>query len=450
MPCGGRPFFDEDLLAMVIPAVVRPSIACALYLIPAARTVEMDDRSRNQGPRGLRRRLTLPMLVLYGVGVTVGAGIYVLIGAIAAHAGMRAPLAFALAGIVMGFTAASYAELSTRFPVSAGEAAYVKEAFRYRSLSIAVGALTILIGVISAAAVSIGSAGYIREFADLPEETILIAVVLALALIAAWGILESVLLASLFTLIEVGGLLAIIVAGMGAETSVIPSLPLMLTPTLDPSIWTGIALASLLAFFAFIGFEDLANVVEEVREPQRTMPLAIALTLVISVILYFWVAAIAVTAVPLEQLSASRAPLSLVFQKVAGISPAAISAIAIVATLNTVLVQMTMASRVMYGMARHGDFPQVFGRVGATTGTPLVATATAALGVLLFALALPIERLAEWTSLATLFVFALVNLSLLVVRRQARPIPPGAFVVPGWVPAAGALTCLLMMAGALL
>jgi len=398
----------------------------------------------------LRRRLTLPLLVLYGVGVTIGAGIYVLIGAMAGHAGMRAPLAFVLAGVVMGLTAASYAELCTRFPVSAGEAAYVKAAFRSRSLSTMTGLLTIVIGVISAAAVSIGSAGYIREFIDLPQYIIVIAVVSGLGLIAAWGILESVVLAGLFTLVEIGGLVAIIVAGTRADLDVISALPQLLAPPLEMSAWAGIAFASLLAFFAFIGFEDLANVVEEVREPERTMPRAIALTLVISVVLYFWVAAIAVLAVPLERLSNSSAPLSLVFQEVAGISPAAISAIAIMATLNTVLVQMTMASRVIYGMSKHGDLPRVLGQVNAATATPIIATVLVVAAALLFAVSLPIERLAKWTSLATLVVFAVVNLSLIVLRRQAAPAPAGRITVPIWIPAAGLLTCILMLASALL
>jgi len=398
----------------------------------------------------LRRRLTLPLLVLYGVGVTIGAGIYVLIGAMAGHAGMRAPLAFVLAGVVMGLTAASYAELCTRFPVSAGEAAYVKAAFRSRSLSTMTGLLTIVIGVISAAAVSIGSAGYIREFIDLPQYVIVIAVVGALGLIAAWGILESVLLAGLFTLVEIGGLVAIIVAGTRADIDVVSALPQLLAPPLEISAWAGIAFASLLAFFAFIGFEDLANVVEEVREPERTMPRAIAFTLVISIVLYFWVAAIAILAVPLERLSTSSAPLSLVFQEVAGISPAAISAIAIMATLNTVLVQMTMASRVIYGMSKHGDLPRVLGQVNAATATPIIATVLVAIAVLFFAVSLPIERLAKWTSLATLVVFAAVNLSLLVLRRRALPAPAGRITVPIWIPAAGLLTCILMLASALL
>ena len=138
---------------------------------------------------------------------------------------MHAPLAFILAGVVMGFTAASYAELTTRFPVSAGEAAYVKAAFNSRLLSIAVGILTIVIGVISSAAVSIGSAGYIREFVDLPTGSIVVVVVVGLGFVAAWGILESVLLASLFTLVEVAGLIAIIVAGTRSDISVVSALP---------------------------------------------------------------------------------------------------------------------------------------------------------------------------------------------------------------------------------
>ena len=179
------------------------------------------------------------------------------------------------------------------------------------------------------------------------------------------------------------------------------------------------------------------------------MPAAIALTLGISVILYFWVAAIAVLSVPLERLSASQAPLSLVFQEVAGINPAAISAIAIVATLNTVLVQMTMASRVIYGMAKSGDLPGILSRVNATTSTPLIATAITVAAVLAFALALPIERLAEWTSVATLIVFACVNLSLIVIRRRAVSLV-SASLIPAWVPVAGLITCLFMLATALL
>jgi amino acid transporter len=396
----------------------------------------------------LRRRLGLPLLVLYGTGITIGAGIYVLIGAVAGHAGLYAPWSFVLAALVMGLTVGSYAELSTRFPVSAGEAAYVKAAFNSRTFSTATGLLTIVIGVVSASAVTLGSAGYIKQFSDLPQWLIVIAVVATLSGVAAWGILESVLLASLFTLIEVAGLLAIIAAAIYTDLSVASTLAQPLP--LELGTLSGIGFASLLAFFAFIGFEDLANVVEEATMPHRDIPRAMVLTLLISTILYVAVAAIAVSAVPIDRLSSSPAPLSLVFREVAGISPVTISVIAIVATLNTILAQMTMSARVIYSMARHGDLPRIAGRVHPRTATPLFATALIAASVIALALSVPFERLAEGTSLATLVVFALVNLSLLRLRHR-RVRSPGPHVsVPVWVPAAGLATCLAMIASALL
>jgi amino acid transporter len=176
-------------------------------------------------PPALRRRLGLPLLVLYGVGITIGAGIYVLIGAVAGHAGRYAPWSFLLAGLAMALTVGSYAELSTRFPVSAGEAAYVRATFQSRFLSTLTGLITILIGVISSATASIGAANYIRQFVDWPRGVIVVLVLAALGLVAGWGILESVLLASLFTLIEVGGLVIIIVAGFKAGVPIASQWP---------------------------------------------------------------------------------------------------------------------------------------------------------------------------------------------------------------------------------
>jgi amino acid transporter len=396
----------------------------------------------------LQRRLGLPLLVLYGVGITIGAGIYVLIGAVAGHAGRYAPWSFALAALCMALTVGSYAELATRFPVSAGEAAYVRAAFASRLASTLTGLLTILIGIVSSAAVALGAAGYIGQFTDWPQSLVVIALLLALGAVAAWGILESVLLASLFTLIETGGLIAIIVAGVHAR---LPFAEVLLAaPPLEAATLSGIAYASLLAFFAFIGFEDLANVVEEAKLPQRDIPRAMVLTLLISSALYLAVATIAVLAVPIDTLAASPAPLSLVFRAVANISPATISVIAIVATLNTILAQMTMAARVVYGMARQGDLPRLAGHVHPKTATPLIATALIVAATLLLALLVPFERLAEGTSLATLVVFALVNLSLLRLRHRKFHTPGPHVRVPVWVPAAGFAVCLAMMAAAVL
>jgi amino acid transporter len=408
----------------------------------------MDHDAPTQAPAALRRRLGLPLLVLYGIGITIGAGIYVLIGAVAGHAGRAAPWSFLLAAAAMALTVGSYAELATRFPVSAGEAAYVHAAFHSRLAATATGLITIVIAVVASATVSLGAAGYIGQFVAWPQWAIVLMVLAVLGAVAAWGILESVLLASLFTLIEVGGLLIIIGAALHAGLPF--AAPLMQPPPLDAAALSGIAYASLLAFFAFIGFEDLANVVEEAKVPHRDIPRAMVLTLLITTILYVAVAAIAVTAMPAATLAGSRAPLSLVFRAVANVSPLTISAIAIVATLNTILAQISMAARVIYGMARQGHLPRFAGHVHPKTATPIIATAIIVTATLALALFVPFERLAESTSLATLLVFALVNLSLLRLRHRKVQTHGPHVRVPLWVPAAGLASCLAMMAAALL
>ena len=224
---------------------------------------------------------------------------------------------------------------------------------------------------------------------------------------------------------------------------------LFAVPPPDAGLWLGIAFASLLAFFAFTGFEDLTNMVEEAQAPERNVPLAMALTLIITTVLYAIIAAIAVTAVPIERLAASSAPLSLVFREVAGVSPVVISGIAIVATLNTIIAQTTMAIRVVYGMARQGDLPRVFGQVNRATATPLLATASFIAAALTLALLAPFERLAEFTSLATLLVFALVNLALLKIRWEGAERRRDTITVPLFVPVLGLATCLVMIVSAM-
>lgn len=401
-----------------------------------------------QVPQALRRRLGLPLLVLYGTGITIGAGIYVLIGAVANHSGRHAPWSFLLAALVMALTVASYAELSTRFPFSAGEAVYVKAAFHSRVLSTVTGLLTIVVGVISSSAVALGAAGYLQQFLDWPKGAIMAVVAVTLGIVAAWGIFESVLLASFFTLIEVGGLLAIIVAAFVTD---VPAFSALAQPTpFDAGTLSGIAFGGLLAFFAFIGFEDLANVVEEAKAPHRDIPRAMVLTLLISTVLYVAIAAIAVTAVDVRELASSSAPLSLVFRRLVGTSSTTITVIAIVATLNTILAQMTMASRVIYGMARQGDLPGFAGQVDPWTATPLFATAVIVASTVGLGLLAPLERLAEVTSLVTLGVFALVNLALWRLHHQRARTERVHVRVPAWVPIAGFFICLGMMGTALL
>lgn len=404
------------------------------------------DDVKDQSRPHLRRRLTLPLLVLYGLGVTIGAGIYVLVGAAAGQAGLHAPFAFVLAAVVMAFTAASFAELAGRYPVSAGEAAYVRAGFNSNLMSVLTGLMVISAGTVSSAAISVGSTGYIRELIDLPQAALLPVIVIAMGLVAAWGILESVMFAALFTLIEAGGLIAIIVAGF-SDAELVARLPEVVPAWSAPGVWTGIVAAGLLAFFAFIGFEDLVNVAEEAKNPKRNLPWAIFLTLTISTVIYFLVASVAVLSVPPETLAASTAPLNDVFRQITDVPPAVIVAIAIVATLNTIIVQLIMASRVLYGLADQGNMPALFARVSPVTRTPLVATATVTTIVLVLALAFPLEGLAKMTSQITLSVFALVNVALIALKVRGIAAPDGVVKVPLAVPMLGFVASLGFLFG---
>jgi basic amino acid/polyamine antiporter, APA family len=400
-----------------------------------------DAPTHHRGP-ALRRSLGLPLAVLYGLGVTIGAGIYVLIAPTAARAGMHAPLSFILAALVMAPSAAAFAEFGTRLPRAAGEATYVRAGLKSDVLALVVGLLVVIAAVISAAAVSRGSAGYIQVFINLPLEPITIAVVLLMGALTAWGIVESVSFAGVMTLIEVAGLLLIIVSGAMHVPDLTARLPEAWANLDAAATWSGVLSAVLLAFFAFTGFEGLANIAEEVKAPQRNLPRAIFLTLVLVTVLYVTVVWVALVAVPQDELAATSAPLTLVFERITGASPATITAISIVATINGIIVFMVMGSRVLYGLAAQGLLPERLADVNARTRTPLVATALVVGATLVLAIAFPIAGLAETTSRLSLVIFALVNAALLKLKWDGVPAPEGTFIVPFWVPATGVISSL--------
>ena len=186
------------------------------------------------------------------------------------------------------------------------------------------------------------------------------------------------------------------------------------------------------------------------KDPQRTLPKAIFLTLAISTLLYILIVWIALVSVPRDELAAARAPLSLVFQRVTGASPFAISAIAIVATVNGIIALMVMASRVIYGMADRQMLPSGLAHVSPRTRTPTNATALVVVGVLVLALAFPLEELAETTSRLTLVIFAFVNAALVLLKRKGDPLTAGTFSVPIAVPIAGCVLCVALLFGGLL
>ncbi|MEM7059938.1 MAG: amino acid permease [Pseudomonadota bacterium] len=396
----------------------------------------------------LRRTLTLPLLSLYGLGVTVGAGIYVLIGETASLAGPYAPAAFLLAAIVVGFTAFSYAELATRFPVSAGEAAYVEAGLRRIWLARIVGLGVAISGIVSASAVAIGAGGYLADLIGLSKNTLTVAVVLSMGVIAWWGITQSVLMASVVTVIEIAGLGVVIFWGFWvAEPSGVVLAAMV--PPMQGEYWIGIGAASLLAFFAFVGFEDMVNVAEEVKNPTKTLPRAITITLVVATLFYVGVSCAVLFAVPVEVLTASDAPLMLVFANGSSSVQSGFAAVAVIATVNGVLIQIIMASRVLYGMADRGQLPAILSRVSPLTRTPTVATVSVVLVILFLTQALPIQQLASYTSQIVLSVFIFVNISLIAIKLRGDT-GGDHFKTSLAIPVMGVLTSLALFATSLL
>jgi amino acid transporter len=384
----------------------------------------------------LSRRLNLPLLTFYGLGTTIGAGIFVLVGEVAGRAGMAAPVSFLVASLLAAFTAFSFAELVARYPRSAGEAIYVREGFRSHRLALTVGLMVALAGVVSAATIINGSVGYLGEFLALARAPGVILILALLTALALWGIGESVTAAAVFTVLEIVGLLLVIWAAKGSLTD-LPAHGAELIPPPDAASWIGVTAGAMLAFFAFLGFEDLVNVAEESKDVTHTIPAAILLTLVISTALYLLVTTVSVLTVPPAELAQSSAPLALVYERGAGSPSVVVSGIAVFAVLNGALIQMIMASRVIYGLADQGELPGGLAWVHPRTRTPMVATGLVAGVILVLALGFPLEHLAEATSVIVLVVFTLVNLALVLIKRRGTPAPKDVRTYPIWVPAIG-------------
>lgn len=392
----------------------------------------------------LRRSLGLGLITLYGLGNILGAGIYVLVGKVVGTAGVHAPLAFVIAAMVAALSAFTYGELAARYPVSAGEAVYVDAAFGVVAISLSVGLLIALAGMVSAATLARGFVGYLHIFIQAPGYLIIVMLVLSLGAVAAWGIGESARIAALITLIEIGGLLLIVYVARESFAE----LPAQASTIFIPSstiAWEGAMLGAFLAFYAFIGFEDMVNVAEEVEHPERNLPLGILVALVISTMLYFVVVLAAQLSVSAEALGQSEAPLALVYTTVTGGSPVVISAIGLFAVVNGALIQLIMASRILYGMSARGWLPGYLSRVNPLTRTPLAATAVVSLIILVLALWVPLVGLAGATSTLILVVFVMVSVALIRLKLR-QPDPPGIKTIPMWIPAVGALSSALLLA----
>ena len=261
----------------------------------------------------LRRSLSLPLVTLYGLGNILGAGIYVLIGKIAGYAGLYAPVSFLVASLLAGLTAFTYAELSSRYPLSAGEAVYVQKGFGVPQLSLLVGLLIIMTGIVSASTIARGFVGYLDVFITLPDWLVIVVLIASLGGLAIWGINQSVGTAAIFTLVEVFGLLLVIYVAAPAFSS-LPERVHEFVPAFHVDAWSGIFAGAFLAFYAYVGFEDMVNVAEEVREPERNLPYAILLSLFIAACLYIVIAVVSLLVLDAGQLAGSDAPLASVYE----------------------------------------------------------------------------------------------------------------------------------------
>jgi APA family basic amino acid/polyamine antiporter len=387
---------------------------------------------------GLNRSLSLPVVALYGLGNIIGAGIYVLIGKVAGFAGSSTMLAFILAMVTAGVTALSYMELAGRYPVSASVSVYLHRAFGRRRLSTAVGLAMAAGGIASAAALAQGFAGYLSSFIPVPAFAASVGLLVVLGAIAVKGIGESAAAAAVLTGLEVLGLLLVIWFGRKA----FGQLDAGRLFTVDPAVGiSGVVAGAFLAFYAFIGFEDMVNVSEETRNPSRTMPLAILFALLGSTVLYLLVVVVATTLVSPADLAASPAPLTLVFERSGASHVALLSMIGMIAAMNGVIVQMIMASRILYGLANEGWIHNRFGTVHRRFKTPVFATLAVVAAMVVATALLPLVSLAQLTSLLVLTIFTLVNASLIVIKRRGEA-HQGYIVVPRVIPYLGVALCL--------
>ena len=359
----------------------------------------------------LKRHMGLFQLTMYGVGLILGAGVYVLIGQAAGFAGGAIWISMLLGVILALFSGLSYAELTSIFPKAAAEYIFVKRSFKNNFLAFIVGWLTATTSVISAAVVSLGFGGYVAEFVNLPIVVSGIVLLGVLSLVNFIGIKESSWTNTIFTIVEASGLILIIVIGFTYDA------PQQVDYFVSPTGLTGIVLAFTLIFFAFIGFEDMANVAEEVKNPKKILPRAIILSVVITGIIYILVSIASVRVVNWHDLGMSIAPMADVADTALGARGHVIlSGIALFATTNTVLIILVAGARIFYGMAKENSLPAFFGMVHSKRKTPWIAVLGIMLAAIAFTLMGDIAVVAKIAVFATLVTFAMVNLSVIVLR----------------------------------
>ena len=393
----------------------------------------------------LRRAVTGRLLFLFILGDVLGAGVYALAGSVAAEVGGAIWVPLLVALLLAMLTAASYAELATKYPRAGGSAVYAERAFRQPVVAFLVGFCMLAAGVTSAAGLALAFAGdYLGVFLDVPATPAAVVFLLLVALLNARGIKESLGANVVMTLVEVSGLVLVVVLGalvLGRGDGDLGR-TVEFAPGVAPA--SAVLAAALLAYYSFVGFETSANLVEEVRDVRRVYPRALFGSLLAAGAVYVLVGLAASIVLPPDELAASSGPLLEVVRAAdAGVPDWLFSAVALIAVANGALLTMIMASRMAYGMAEQRLLPAVLGRVLPNRRTPWVAIAVTTVVAMGLSLVGDLTTLASTVVLLLLFVFLSTNTAVLVLRRD--PVEAEHYRAPTVLPVLGIASCLLLL-----
>jgi len=403
----------------------------------------------------LRRVMGPKLLLLFIVGDILGTGVYALTGKVAAEVGGAAWVPFLVAFGIAMITAFSYLELVTKYPQAAGAALYTHKAFGVHFLTFIVAFTVMCSGITSASTASRAFASNLAKGFGLDSDNTSLIMVLSLAFMAVValvnlrGVAESVKANIVLTLVELSGLLLVILVGFFALTAGKTdfSRTMVFESPSDKSAFLAVTAATALAFFAMVGFEDSVNMAEETHDPVRTFPKMMITGIGVTGVIYILVALFSVAIVPVGELGKSETPLVTVVETAAPSVPidTLLPFISMFAVANSALINMLMASRLLYGMARQEVLPPLLGKVHPTRQTPWAAiafTTLLAFGLIFYvsgASTSATETLGGTTSLLLLGVFTIVNICVLVLRKDVKDRPH--FVAPTLLPVLGALLC---------
>ena len=396
-------------------------------------------------PQKLTRHIGLFALVVYGVGDILGAGIYALIGKAAQEMGNAIWMAFLASMVAAGLTGLSYASLGSRYPRAGGASFFTHHAFKNNFFAYVIGLAALSSGVTSMAAGSRAFSGYFTSLVpSIPADVVVVAFCFVVAGVVIRGIRESMWMNMLCTGIELTGLLLVIVVGAKFLGSVDYTSAVTISNPSGDLTFSLILSGAVLTFYSFVGFEDMINVSEEVKNPESNIPKGILLAVLIASIIYITIALVAVSVIPSAELATSSAPLVDVVKRAAPWFPPIVFAfIAMFAVANTALLNFIMGSRLIYGMANQGLMPKVLAKVSRRR-TPYVSSLAVLGFMLVLALTGNIASLARATSVLLLICFIAVNVALIVLKRR-KDEPQGRFEIPYAVPVLGALVCALML-----